>query len=392
MSDELLEQLKKIDPDVLTDVVRKDQRNSELVLLDWTVNPLSHEKIIDTTGGLFCFSGQSQSPQGVRPWKIVMKCINNPAEPGEQPRVWYYWKREILAFQSGLLAHLPPGVRAPRFYGVTENETGAWIWMEYIEETTGKHWTLEDFRRAAQHLGRSQGKYLAGTPLIDQPWLTQAFFRSTWDKKGRWSMFMDPASAENAWQSPITQRGFDDRHTSRVLQLLAEKERFFDVNDRLPQVLCHNDASRRNFIWARSVETGEEELIAVDWAFCGIGGIGNDLGGLVGTSMFFFEYDPRDAETLELAQLDGYLAGLTESGARLDARLVRLGYLISLSFWMGAMLPGWAAVMLAPDSGFNVQAMYGRQAEEVLDGWVRLDTFCLDRADEARNLIEQLGL
>ena len=145
-------------------------------------------------------------------------------------------------------------------------------------------------------------------------------------------------------------------------------------------------------MWARSVETGEEELIAIDWAFCGIGGIGNDLGGLVGSSMFFFEYDPGDAETLELAQLDGYLAGLTESGARLDARLVRLGYLISLSFWMGAMLPGWSAVMLAPDSGFNVQAMYGRQAEEVLDGWVRLDKFCLDRADEARNLIEQLGL
>ena len=35
---------------------------------------------------------------------------------------------------------------------------------------------------------------------------------------------------------------------------------------------------------------------------------------------------------------------------------------------------------------FNVQAMYGRKAEDVLAGWVRLDSFCLDRADQARVL------
>jgi hypothetical protein len=391
-TDDLIQQLKAIDPIVLTDVVRRDQHDSEMVVLDWTVESLSHEKIIDTTGGLFCFSGESQSTQGIRPWKVIMKCINNPKEPSEQPRVWHYWKRELLAFQSGFLAQLPLDVRAPRFYGVMESENGAWIWLEYIQETTGKHWSLDDFQRAAQHLGRFQGKYLAGTPLIDQPWLTQNFLRSAWDKEGFWSGFMDPAFKENAWQSPITQRGFDAKHQSRVLQLLTEKERFFDANDRLPQVFCHNDASRRNFMWSRSAQTGKEELIGVDWAFSGIGALGNDLGELVATSMFFFEYNPTDAEVLEAAQLEGYLAGLDDIGVKVDARLVRLGYLISLSLWMGAMLPGWAAYMLSPDSRFNVQAMYGRQAEEVLEGWVQLDEFCLDRADEARTLINQIRL
>jgi phosphotransferase family enzyme len=392
MTDDLVEQFKAIDQAVLTDVVRKAQQDSELVLLDWTVEPLNHEKIIDTTGGLFCFSGQSQSAQGIRPWKVVMKCINNPKEPTEQPRVWYYWKREILAFQSGFLAQLPLGIRAPRFYGVIENENGAWIWMEHIQETTGKPWSLEYFWRAARQLGSSQGKYLVGTPLVDQPWLSQTFFRNVWNKEGWWSGFMNPSSAENAWQSPITQRGFDDRQKSRVLQLIEEKEDFFDANYRLPQVLCHNDASRRNFMWSRSAQTGEEELVGIDWAFSGIGALGNDLGGLVGTSMFFFDYNPMDAEMLEAAQLEGYLAGLADNAVKVDPRLVRLGYLIALSLWMGTALPGWAAVMLPPNSGFNVQAMYGRQAEEILEGWVRLDEFCLDRADEARSLIQQLAL
>ena len=388
MTDNLIEQLKEIDQSVLTDVVRRDQNDSDLVILDWTVEPLSHQKIIDTTGGLFCFSGRSQSTEGAQPWKVVLKCINNPNSSKQDPRGWSYWQREILAFKSGFLAQLPAGVRAPRFYGVMENENGAWVWMEHIREVTGKQWSLEYFQRTARQLGVSQGKYLHQTPLTDQPWLSQFFFRNVWSPEGFWSGFMNPASEENAWQSPITQSGFDAQQKSRILQLLDEKERFFDVNDRLPQVLCHYDASRRNFMWSRSLQTGEEELIGIDWAFTGIGALGNDLGELIGTSMFFFEYSPTDAETLEAAVLEGYLAGLADNGVTIDARLVRLGYLISLSFWMGVTLPGWSAWMLSPDSGFNVQAMYGRRAEEVLAGWVQLDSFCLDRADEARALIQ----
>lgn len=392
MTDTLLEQLKRMDQAVLTEVVRKDQRNPDLTILDWAVAPLNHEKIIDTTGGLFCFSGHCQGAKDIKPWKVVMKCINNPKESIESSHVWYYWKREILAFQSGFLENLPPGVRAPRFYGIMENENGAWVWIEHIQEVTGKQWSLDHFQRAARQLGRFQGTYLHMTPLIDQPWLSQSFFRTVWDEKDWWSGFMNPASEENAWKSPIAQSGFDEKQKSRVLQLLAEKQRFFDVNDRLPQVLCHYDASRRNFIWSRSAQTGEEELVGIDWAFTGIGALGNDLGQLLGTSIFFFEYNPTDAETLEAALLDGYLAGLADNGVIVDAQLVRLGYLISLSFWMGAMLPGWSAVMLPPDSGVNVQAMYGHPADDVLTGWVQLDAFCLDRADEARALIQQLGL
>ena len=81
MTDDVLQQLKAMDQAILTGVVRKDQNDPELVLLDWTVEPLSHEKIIETTGGLFCFSGQSQGTHSIRPWKVVMKCINNPKEP-----------------------------------------------------------------------------------------------------------------------------------------------------------------------------------------------------------------------------------------------------------------------------------------------------------------------
>jgi hypothetical protein len=407
MAGDLLAQLRAIDPAVLTGVVRQDQCDPHLAILNWTVEPINHEKLIDTTAGLFRFSGESQGVLGRQSWAVVLKCIHNPIEESQQPREYSYWRREITAFQSGLLAQLPTGVRAPRCYEVMENEDGAWVWIEYIQETTGKQWSLDYFRRAARKLGRFQGAYLCGTPLPDYPWLCQPFFSVGWTGQGGWPGLLDPEFEQKAWKSPVVQSALDDRQKFRVLQLLVEKLHFDEVNYRLPQVLCHNDVHRKNFMWTQSpqngdfhhpqngdfqhTQTGEEELIALDWAFTGPGGLGNDLGELLGNSLYFFDYDPQDVETFESALLDGYLTGIADNRVRVDPRLVRLGYLISLSFWM-ATLPGWTPFRLPPESGSNVQAMNGHSAEEVLAGWVHLNAFCLDRADEARRLIQQLDL
>jgi len=391
MAGDLLAQLGAIDPAVLTEAVRKDQQDPDLVILDWMVEPISQEILTDTTAGLFRFNGQGQSAKGKRPWRVVLKWINNPKQWSQQPGEASYWRREIMAFQSGLLEELPPGVRAPRCYGVMENEDGAWVWIEYIQEATGKQWSLDYFQRTARQLGRFQGAYLCGTPLPSQPWLCQPFFGVGWAEQNGWSGFMNPEFEQNAWKLPIVQGALDDKQKLRLLQLIVENLRFDLVNNRLPQVLCHNDVHRKNFMWSHSPQTGEEELIGVDWAFTGPGAAGNDLGGLVGNSMYFFDYDPYDVETLEAALLDGYLAGIAEHRVEIDPRLVRLGYLISLSFWM-EYLPGWTPFILPPDSGANVQVMYGHSALDVLASWVHLNAFCLDRADEARSLIQHLAL
>jgi hypothetical protein len=48
--------------------------------------------------------------------------------------------------------------------------------------------------------------------------------------------------------------------------------------------------------------------------------------------------------------------------------------------------------MLPAEAGIDVPAMYGRSADAVLAGWVRLTEFLLSRADEARQLMGKLGL
>ncbi|MFZ0547385.1 MAG: phosphotransferase [Candidatus Promineifilaceae bacterium] len=392
MGSNLLAQLKEMDRVTLTEIVRKVQDCPDLSIVDWTVEPLTHEKVISTTGGLFRFSGLALHKQKELPWTVVLKCINNPKPRKQRPRGWSYWKREALAFMSGFLEQLPPGARAPHYYGAIERDDGVWLWIEYIQEATGQAWSLSDFRRTAQQWGFFQGAYLSGTPLIDYPWLSRSFFRDIWAEGGTWANIMSPETDRNAWLLPLVQQNFDDQQKTRVLQLIADKQRFFEANDTLPQVLCHNDAHRRNFMWLQSQTTGEEELIGIDWAFLGHGACGNDLGELVGTSLYLFDFDPYQAETLETAVFKGYLAGVSEHHLDIDERLIRLGYLISLSFWMGAAIPGWVAILMSPNARADVQAMCGRPKEDVLAGWVHLNEFCLDRADEARNLMRQLDL
>ncbi|HEU5098747.1 MAG TPA: phosphotransferase [Roseiflexaceae bacterium] len=380
-----------IDSTLLTDVVRQAQRNPAFDILTSTVQPLSHAKIIDTTGGLFLFSGTGRDEHGPRSWSIVLKILNNPKEWGQDPRYWAYWKRELLAFQSGLLATLPPSLRAPRCYGTTEHEHNGWIWMEHIEESTGRHWSLDQFHRAARQAGRCAGAFLGGVPLPDEPWLSAPFFRSVFADGDWWATHMDPAAPSNAWQSPLVQQGFSEALRSGVLRIWAEKQRFWEVIDRLPQVLCHNDFHRRNLMLRMGAD-GQEELVALDWAFCGVGALGLDLGELVATSACFFEVEPEEVGELEATVLDGYLAGLQDAGWSGDPQVVRLGYLVSALLGKGATLPGWAAVMLSEEAGIDVQAMYGRSADGVLAGWVRLTEFLLSRADESRQLMRKLGL
>jgi hypothetical protein len=382
--------LPTIDPTVLSAVVGSALGDPTLELLDWGIEPVDHEKIIETTGGLFLLRGAARGTQGSQPWSVVLKILNNPKEWAQNPHDWSYWKRELLAYGSGLLAALLSSIRAPRCYGTSEGPDQGLIWMEYVVEAGERRWSVEQFERAARHAGRLAGAFLTGTPLPEAPWLSRPFLRSAFAADGFWAPYMDPANPEGVWQSPLVQGAFDPALRAEVLRIWADKERFLTVIDRLPQVLCHNDFHRRNLIW-RVGEQGQEELVAVDWSFSGLDALGMDLGGLVALSRFLFEIELAAAGELEASVLKGYLAGLQEAGWRGDPRLARLGYLLSTTLRLST-LPGWAALMLPPEAGVNVQAMYGRPADSVLQSWVRLTELMVEQGEETRSLIAELGL
>jgi hypothetical protein len=379
-----------IDPDVLTEVARRSLNLPAFKLADWSVTRLAHEKVIETTGGLFRFTGHGWDGAELKAWSAVLKVIHRPGNEGEEPQGLGYWRREMLAYQSGMLASLPErqGVRAPRCYGVSEQADGGWIWLENIVEDVGPTWTLEHFQQAARHLGGLAGAYLAGRPIPNHPWLCASLFRSLYADEEWWARFINPASSNNAWQRPLVQAVYPQLLRQGVLQIWAEKGQWLAANERLPQVFCHNDAHQRNLMLCND-GGGQPELVAIDWGFCGLGGLGNDLGELVGTSLSYFAIDPANAAELEGAVLEGYQAGLRDAGWTGDERLARLGYWIALALYWGGTLPCEVASLQPGEAKVNVELKYGRPLEALLPGWSQLAEFALERAEEARYWIKQ---
>ena len=95
-------------------------------------------------------------------WSLIIKAVP-PNAQSIDPQGFRFWKREMQAYQSGLLQDLPGGVTAPRCYNVSENTDGSlWLWLEDIKSDKPHPWSIEQYARVANHLGQFNGAYLAG--------------------------------------------------------------------------------------------------------------------------------------------------------------------------------------------------------------------------------------
>lgn len=366
----------------LQDIARKALGLPRFQLESWRAEPIQHAAVIETTGGLILVSGAGREGAAQRTWSAVLKIVTQPGEDCAIPDGLCYWRREALAYQSDLLASLPGPVRAPRCYRVDEHPQAAWLWLEFIPDSSGVDWTLPEYWSAARSLGEMGGAYLTRTPLPSYPWLCQSYFHSLYAEEDWWAKVTNPASPRTIWQNPRVQRVFTPPRQARVLQIWANKRHYLAAHQRLPQVLCHNDAHRRNM---SLLDAGENppRLVVLDWGFCGHGCLGSDLGELVGGSLSYFSLGDKAALDLEEAVLEGYLEGLRAAGWDGDPSLARLGYLISLALYWGGTLH--CALALAQPQDDPQGAFDGH-----LPGWVNLADFALERADEALSLVKPL--
>ncbi|HZM24282.1 MAG TPA: hypothetical protein VFC02_21235 [Anaerolineales bacterium] len=376
MNKSLLEQLKSIDPAILTEIVQQDQNDASFQITNWIVRRLS-DKGIANPDGLWLFSGQGTGARGIRPWSVVLKILSRQKDELPLQHLWH-WKREFSLAQSGLTANLP--VKAPRFYGWEEMPEGARIWMEHVEDSHPRKWTLDEYAFAAYQLGKWNSTYLTGTPLPNEAWLTRQHYRS----------WLAGLNTEEAWEFSLNRKHISKEARTRHTVLWDKRETFFSVLENLPQVFSHFDSQRRNLL-IRKGKYQHNELIAIDWQQCGIGAIGTELNWLIGLSSLLLEWAPSKVITLDKAAFQGYVQGLQEGGWFGNIESVRLGYVAMLAVFVGCAFPSVATFWCSPENqGFTSQ-IFGIAGEEFFLETLPVLHYELDCGDEAQILMKKLG-
>jgi len=371
MAERIEEQLKTVDQTALTPLVRRALDREDVTVAEWRYQPIYGG--IEMTSDIYRFSGDALATGEVLPWTLILKIVQ--AKPGneEDPQGVWYWKREPLVYQSGLLNDLPGGLTAPRCYEAAERRGGTtWIWMEEVKDEVHEQWPLAYYGDVARCLGQFNGAYLAGKPLPDYPWLTRKHLRK----------YVEHAAPAvdlllNSLDHPLIQRALPGISAEFMQGIWEERHAILEVIECLPQTFCHLDAFRRN-LFSRHTANGGCQVVAVDWSFTGIAAVGEEIAPLVNGSVAFGAVDPGDEIELEQIVLEGYLEGLHDAGWQGDPDLVRFGYAATL-YWRyaiggftGEMIP-W---MLDERYHEAVEQAMGHSMQDMADKTASQLAFC----------------
>lgn len=357
----------------------------ETIVLSWHCAPIAYANLGSDSRGLFRLSGTATTLGQRCNWTVVLK-VFRPLPDGSTTSVisHHYWKREALAYTSGLLTSLPQGLSVPRCYDVEEMGDGSlWLWMEEVHSDIAPPWPLARFRLAAYHLGLMNGQYHAPQSIPQYEWLSNSMTRA-WSEENAYTI--DLIGQPDVWKMPPLCLSFVQPVRERLLHLWDEREIFYEMLASLPRTICHHDAGHRN-LFSGCHHTGVEQTLLIDWELVGYGAVGEELGNLFAPALINFEVEQEHAHKLACTLLDGYTEGLNATGWQGDVHMVRLGFAISAIFrWVFASA-GWPVAIVTDQSGRAKQQtleQWGRPLEQVYHQWSGLTYYLLNLAEEFR--------
>ncbi|MEM7538293.1 MAG: phosphotransferase [Chloroflexota bacterium] len=381
----LLSSIDKIDNAVLIPIVQQVLNQHTVKLMGWSYHRVrgGAGDVGDVLSGVYRFTGAAHLYDQLLPcpWSVILKIVGTTGTD-DDPSVPRYWKREVLAYQSGQLANLPSGLTSPRFFGIVEfSEKVIGLWLEDLVDDIGPRWPLAQYEVTARHLGQFNGAFLVQNELPSWSWLSRA----------RVAGFRQDAPVGNKFEQlrdslgdPKARRWFlHDEDMHRMVRLWTERHPLLDALDCLPQTLVHGDAFRRN-LFARRTTAGHMQTIAIDWTYIGIEPIGIELASLVQGSLFFSEADITQARQLDQRVFEGYLAGLEDAGWHGDPRQARLGYTAGSAMIFGM---GYGAFKLNERVYPWLEQAFGLPIDQFMVLGGELNHFFLELADEAHRLL-----
>jgi hypothetical protein len=387
--------LSGLDRTTLNPIVRTILDSPSAEVTSWQLIPILEGRA--SPAGVYRVTGTAQKQDATVTWSLVAKVFEATAlsdyegnHASDDPTACFYWKRELLLYQSGLFDSLPDGFAAPRAYQIDEKPQGAQIWMEDIREDVGALWPISHYAHVARHFGRLSGSFMTERSLPTWPWLWYNYFPRELENN-EWPEFYTSYPVlrrENA----LVRRGWSDALVEATQRLWLDRELFLQAMAQLPQTLQHNDSGRKN-LFARRAASGDWETVAVDWGSTSTGVVGGELACIIAQPIYWFlGVHPDQLRELDGIAFDAYLQGLRDVGWHGDPAWVRLGYTASIALRINFLVFNveWAA--RDEKTREFIESRVRHSIEEIAEVMRGLREYLAACAGEARQLITTLGI
>ena len=363
--DKVEEPTQQFDSQTLTPLARMAAGQEDLRLEGWQAQALSGGYEQGST--VQRISGVGEANGASMPWSLILKTITPTPQNSASSQASHYWRREPYYYQTGLLADLPAGLRAPRCYAVVEKQGCFQLFLEDLQDAFSgpgpdHGWPLEYYHTVGCCLGQFNGAYLAGRAIPAGECIPRQWLGAYLEEAAR---IVDLVL--ETYDHPILKRCLRALSPDLVRQAWVQRHEILAALDRLPQVFCHNDAFCRNLFSEHTA--GVERLATVDWSFAGPGALGSDLGPLVSASLGLGTIPFEQGERLAQFALEGYLEGLDSAGWCGNPDLVRFGYSTSC-FWrylFGAFIGEMGEYLINKDYYPILEQIFGEPVEQLAD-------------------------
>jgi hypothetical protein len=307
------------------------------------MEPLTHNTGNAATGGIWRVRG----PAGTAILKLARPPVDATAPPvgrpgwptSDEPTHWNYWRRETLAYRTGLpgRVYADAGITAPVLISSVERpDRMVALWLAESTGVPGPAWPVSRLAAFAEQLGTAQARFVDRVP--GEPWLSRRWLAQYLADRAPW------ISEPIPWDHPAG-RVWPDRVRDGVRRLWENRAALIAAAEAGPRTLCHLD------VWPMNLIAAGAQTTLLDWAFVGEGGLGEDIGNLIPDSVADGLIDAVLLPEIAREVTGGYLAGLRAGGWTGPAETVRRAIAAC-----GAAKYCWLAPMMLSRAAVDSQA------------------------------------